>query len=138
MRQLILILLTVTTFNVLGQDKDLQGVYSREIFMHKYSLILQDSGRYTIREISDLESMTVTGSWTVHNNVITLMPTKGWRERAPERERIEIQWQWLKPSSLKVEDNNSLTELSLLTNADGMKAELKGNTLRREIIGQSK
>jgi hypothetical protein len=137
MIRLTLILLTLVTYNALGQDNDLRGLYSREIFMYKYSLSLQDSGRYTITEISDLQSMTITGYWTVHNKVITLVPTSGWTEQASEKKRIEIQRQWLKPSNLKVEENQTLTELAVVANAEGVKSEIRGNSLRREIAGRS-
>src|SRR5688572_19464134 len=135
MKGLIIILLTVTAFNVLGQNKSLRGRYSREIFMYEYALSLQDSGRYIVTEISDLQSITITGTWTIHEDVITLTPRKGWREQAPEMKRTEIQGQLLKVSFLKVDDNNTFTEMTLLTSAAGVKTEVRGNTLRKEISG---
>jgi hypothetical protein len=125
------ILLTLTFLNVSGQDKDLQGKYSREFFMYEYSLTLQDSGKFVVTEVSDLESRTTVGFFMVSDKIIRLTPTKGWTERNPTKEKMAIPLELLRGSSLKIDNDLTLTELFVLKSSDGVETEMLGNKLHK-------
>jgi hypothetical protein len=65
-------------------NRDFIGNYKLHQVVYGYALTLKDSGKFIVKETSDLFSRTATGTWTLENKHIKLAPiTTGENDSLP-------------------------------------------------------